>query len=82
MLEEPPHFWFGLLAAVSRQWSGTVGVGNLLYWALIFLVVAVIAGFLGFGGAAGAAASAAHLIFYVAIILLIISLVMNFSRRP
>ena len=55
-----------------------MGVGNLLYWALIFLVVAVVAGFLGFGGAAGAAQSAASLIFYVAIVLLIISLIMNF----
>ena len=48
-----------------------MAVGNLLYWALIFLVVAVIAGFLGFGGAAGAAAGAAHLVFYVAIVLLL-----------
>ena len=25
-------------------------MGNLLHWAIVFLVVAVIAGFLGFGG--------------------------------
>ena len=29
--------------------------GNMLYWALIFLVIAIVAGVLGFGGVAGAA---------------------------
>ncbi len=55
--------------------------GNLLYWALVFLVIAVIAGALGFGGLSGTAMQAAHLIFWVAIILLIISLVFGVLRR-
>ncbi len=55
--------------------------GNLLYWALIFLVVAVIAGALGFGGLSGTAMQAAHLIFWVAIVLLILSLVFGVLRR-
>jgi uncharacterized membrane protein YtjA (UPF0391 family) len=55
--------------------------GNLLYWALIFLVIAVIAGALGFGGLAGTAMGAAHLIFWVAIVLLILSLVFGLLRR-
>ena len=29
-------------------------MGNLLYWAVILLVIAIVAGFLGFGGLAGA----------------------------
>lgn len=58
-----------------------MGVGNLLYWALIFLVIAIVAGILGFGGVAGGASQIGTIIFYVAIILLVISLVMNFVRR-
>lgn len=37
--------------------------GNLLHWALIFLVVALVAAFLGFGGVAGMALSSAKLLF-------------------
>ncbi len=58
-----------------------MGTGNLLYWALIFLIVALVAGVLGFGGVAAGAESIGRIIFYVAIILLLISLVLNFTRR-
>ena len=58
-----------------------MGTGNLLHWALIFLVVALVAAVLGFGGVAAGAASIGKIIFYVALILLLISLVMNFTRR-
>lgn len=57
-----------------------MNVGNLLHWALIFLVVAVIAAVLGFGGAAGTAFAGAKIIFYIAIVLLVVSLVLNFAR--
>ena len=30
-------------------------MGNLLYWAVIFLIIALVAAFLGFGGVAGVA---------------------------
>lgn len=55
--------------------------GNLLHWALVFLVVALIAGVLGFGGVAGTAMQGAQLLFWVAIVLLLISLVFGFARR-
>jgi uncharacterized membrane protein YtjA (UPF0391 family) len=55
--------------------------GNLLHWALIFLIVAIIAGVLGFGGVAGTAMEGARLLFWVAIILLILSLVFGVLRR-
>ena len=41
----------------------------MLYWALVFLVIALIAGALGFGGIAGAARGIAHIIFYVFLVL-------------
>jgi uncharacterized membrane protein YtjA (UPF0391 family) len=55
--------------------------GNLLHWAIIFLIVALIAGVLGFGGVAGTAMQGAQLLFWVAIVLLLISLVFGFARR-
>lgn len=55
--------------------------GNLLHWALIFLVIAIIAGVLGFGGVAGTAMEGARLLFWVAIVLLILSLVFGVLRR-
>ncbi len=55
--------------------------GNLLHWALIFLIVALVAGVLGFGGVAGTAMEGARLLFWVAIILLLISLIFGFARR-
>jgi uncharacterized membrane protein YtjA (UPF0391 family) len=35
----------------------------MLYWALVFLVVALVAGALGFGGIAGASAGIAKIVF-------------------
>jgi uncharacterized membrane protein YtjA (UPF0391 family) len=55
--------------------------GNLLHWAIVFLVIAIIAGVLGFGGLAGTAMEGARLLFWVAIVLLVISLIFGFMRR-
>lgn len=55
--------------------------GNLLHWAIIFLVVALVAGLLGFGGLAGTAMDGARLLFWVAIVLLVVSLIFGFMRR-
>ena len=56
---------------------------NLLYWALIFLVVALIAGVLGFVGLAAAAASIARILFFLFLIIFLVLLVMALmGRRP
>lgn len=55
--------------------------GNMLYWALVFLAVAIVAGVLGFGGLAGVAAQIAHVLFWIAIVLLTVSLVLGLMRR-
>ncbi|WP_029350657.1 DUF1328 domain-containing protein [Bosea sp. 117] len=52
----------------------------MLNWALTFLVVALIAAVLGFGGIAGTAMEIAKIIFFVAIILFVISAVMGLLR--
>ena len=56
-------------------------MGNLLHYAVVFLVVALVAAFFGFGGVAGTAMEGARILFWVAIVLLVISLVANFARR-
>ncbi|MBP0616725.1 DUF1328 domain-containing protein [Jiella mangrovi] len=48
-------------------------------WAITFLVVALIAAVLGFGGIAGTAVGIAKIIFFVAIVLFVLSLI--FGRR-
>lgn len=55
-------------------------MGNLLYWAVVFLVVALVAALFGFGGVAGTAMEGARLLFWVAIILFVVALVINFLR--
>jgi uncharacterized membrane protein YtjA (UPF0391 family) len=51
--------------------------GNLLYYALVALVIALIADFLCFGGIAGAAAGIAQILFYVFLVIFLVVLVMN-----
>ncbi|MDQ0511937.1 DUF1328 domain-containing protein [Ancylobacter amanitiformis] len=52
----------------------------MLGWALTFLVVALIAAVLGFGGIAGTAIEIAKIIFFVAIILFLVSAVVGLLR--
>lgn len=54
---------------------------NLLYFAVVFLIIALVAAFLGFGGVAGTAMEGARILFWVAIVLFIISLVAGLIRR-
>ena len=56
-------------------------MGNLLHYAIVFLVVALVAAFLGFGGVAGTAMEGARILFWVAIVLFLISAVVGFVRR-
>jgi uncharacterized membrane protein YtjA (UPF0391 family) len=56
----------------------------MLYWAVVFLVIAIIAGLFGFGGIAEASAGIAQILFFIFLVLLIVALVMHFvrGRRP
>jgi len=56
-------------------------MGNILHWAIVFLVVAIIAAVLGFGGVAGTAMEGAKLLFWVAVVFLVVSLVLGLIRR-
>jgi len=52
----------------------------MLGWVVTFLVVALIAGLLGFGGIAGASIEIAKIIFFIAIILFLVSAVVSIAR--
>jgi uncharacterized membrane protein YtjA (UPF0391 family) len=54
----------------------------MLSWALTFLVIALIAAALGFGGLAGAATGIAKILFFVFLIMFIVSLIFGGVRRP
>jgi uncharacterized membrane protein YtjA (UPF0391 family) len=52
-------------------------------WVVTFLIVALIAGILGFGGVAGASIEIAKIIFFIAVVLFLISAVVGLARgRP
>lgn len=53
----------------------------MLSWALTFFVVAIIAAVLGFTSIAGAAAGIAKILFFIFLVLFVISAVMGATRR-
>jgi uncharacterized membrane protein YtjA (UPF0391 family) len=52
----------------------------MLSWVVTFLIVALIAGILGFGGIAGASIEIAKAIFFIAIILFLVTAVVGLAR--
>lgn len=53
---------------------------DLLYWALIFLIVAVVAGVMGFGKVAGGATDIARILFFLFIVIFLVLLVMRLIK--
>jgi uncharacterized membrane protein YtjA (UPF0391 family) len=52
----------------------------MLGWVVTFLVIALIAGILGFGGIAGASIEIAKIIFFIAVVLFLVSAVVGLAR--
>lgn len=53
----------------------------MLYYALVFFVVAIIAGMLGFGVIAFAAAEIARILFFFFLVAFLVSLIMHVAHR-
>jgi uncharacterized membrane protein YtjA (UPF0391 family) len=49
-------------------------------WVVTFLIVALIVGVLGFGGVAGASIEIAKIIFFLAVVLFLVSAVVGLAR--
>lgn len=54
---------------------------TMLYYALVFLVIALVAGLLGFFGLAAAAAGIAKIIFFIFLVMFVVSLIGHMTRR-
>lgn len=54
----------------------------MLYWALIFFILAIVAALFGFGGIAGGAMWIAKVLFVVFLVLFLVSLITGWTRRP
>jgi uncharacterized membrane protein YtjA (UPF0391 family) len=84
-----PHARKYRFSSIRKPWTRLVGfelVGNekeavMLYWALMFLLVAVVAAVFGFTGIAVASAGIAKLLFFVFLVLFVISLITHLGRR-
>ena len=53
----------------------------MLYYAVVFLVIALVAALFGFGGIAAGATEIAKILFYIFILVAVISLVVGLVRR-
>jgi uncharacterized membrane protein YtjA (UPF0391 family) len=56
--------------------------GFMLYWAAVFFIIAIIAAVFGFGGVYLAAAGIAKVLFFIFLVLFVISLIAGAVRRP
>ena len=54
----------------------------MLGWAIGFFIVAIVAALFGFGGISEAAAGIAQILFWIFVVLFVVSLVFGFIRRP
>lgn len=55
----------------------------MLFWALTFFILAIVSAAMGFGGIAGAAAGIAKILFFIFVILLVVSAIVGALRgRP
>ena len=54
----------------------------MLHYALVFLVLGLIAALLGFGGLAGASIGIAKILFFVFIVLFVVTLLVGRGRGP
>ena len=53
----------------------------MLYYALVFFLIALVAGLLGFGGIAVAFAGVARILFFLFVVIFLASLIMGLVRR-
>ena len=57
------------------------GGEDMLGWAVVFLIIALVAAVFGFGGIAAASAGIAKLLFFIFLVLFVISLVFGWRGR-
>ena len=53
----------------------------MLYYALVFFIIAVVAAVFGFGGIAAGAVEIAKILFFIFLVLFVVSLIVGLMRR-
>jgi uncharacterized membrane protein YtjA (UPF0391 family) len=53
----------------------------MLYWAAVFLVIALVAALFGFTGIAAGAADISRILFYIFLVIFLVSLILGLVRR-
>lgn len=91
LLEERSEEGCGILIAEASIQTLTLGLcsfflnyfksANMLRWAIIFFIIAIIAAVFGFGGIAAGAVGIAKILFWIFVVLFVISLITGYSRR-
>jgi len=69
------------MSGVFKRHTEVGGVIALLYWAVVFLIIAIVAAILGFGVIGGVAATIAKVLFVIFLILLALSLIFGWRGR-
>jgi uncharacterized membrane protein YtjA (UPF0391 family) len=67
--------------ALRRQYSTDCKGITMLYYAAVFFVIAIVAALLGFGGIAAGASSIAQVLFFIFVVLFLVSLIAGLVRR-
>jgi uncharacterized membrane protein YtjA (UPF0391 family) len=68
-------------ATAVRKSTSSRRSDNMLHYALVFFVIALIAALFGFGGIAAGAAEIAKVLFFIFLVLFVVSLVVGLFRR-
>lgn len=53
----------------------------MLHWALVFFLIALVAAMFGFGGIAVASAGMAKILFFLFLVVFLVTLIMGIARR-
>ncbi len=69
------------LVGGRRSYPQQVRSKAMLYWAVVFFIVAIIAAVFGFGGIAAGATTIAQVLFFVFLVVFLASLIAGLARR-
>jgi uncharacterized membrane protein YtjA (UPF0391 family) len=69
------------MTTAMRRFAAPARERVMLYWAVVFLIIALVAGALGFFGIAGTAAYIAKVLFFIFIIVFLVSLIAGSGWR-
>jgi uncharacterized membrane protein YtjA (UPF0391 family) len=75
-----PEPSFSARIVSTEEFERHTEVLNMLGWVVTFLIIALIAGLLGFGGIAGASIEIAKIIFFIAVVLFLVSAIVGIAR--